>query len=110
MTCAKRRVQCLIRTRQGDEYTGENHCENPQETCPREPGEGYEKCRSVCRQRGHAETNALAAAARAGANLRDATATVYNHYRICLACETQLRAAGVAWIQTRNYCLLAEES
>ena len=60
--CAKRRVSCTIIDRGGRVFTGENDCANPQAVCPRAPGEGYEKCRSICQQAGHAEIMALEAA------------------------------------------------
>ncbi len=53
--CAKMTVRCTLVTPAGEHIVGTNHCENPQPVCPRAPGEGYEKCTSVCRQVGHAE-------------------------------------------------------
>lgn len=58
-------------------FFGENLCEEPQTVCPREVGDGYAKCSSVCRQRaGHAEESALAAALRAGADVLHGTMEV----------------------------------
>lgn len=90
--CAKRRVVCIITGENGVEYRGENSCANAQTTCPREPGEGYAKCQSVCGQAGHAEIEALKAA---GPNARGGIARLWGHYWICEPCGAALRAAGV---------------
>ena len=92
MTCAKKRVQCVIVSIDGDAYIGENWCENPQETCPREPGEGYEKCQSICRQSGHAEINALKKAKR---KADGATAYLVGHHHYCRSCQLALFSAGI---------------
>lgn len=60
MTCAKRTVLAVIEDAEGRVLSwGSNVCLSPQAKCPREPGEGYEKCQTVCRQVGHAEEVAL---------------------------------------------------
>ena len=93
--CAKRRVICSIQFGgEPNEFVlGTNDCENPQEVCPRLPGEGYEKCRLICQQGEHAEIQALKAAK--GIDLRGAVATVSGHYYICEPCGRALRQAGV---------------
>jgi deoxycytidylate deaminase len=96
--CAKRRVMCRITTLAGETFVGENDCANPQPACPRAEGEGYEKCKSVCGQAGHAETEALAKARTAGADARGAVAELYGHYWICEPCGAALRDAGVTCI------------
>lgn len=83
----------MITSRAGDVYEGENDCANPQPVCPRLPGEGYEKCRSVCDQAGHAEIEALK---KAGAAAVGATAVIYGHYYACEPCAAALRDAGIA--------------
>lgn len=95
MTCAKRRVTAYLVTESGDLVIGDNSCANPQEVCPREPGEGYEKCRTVCGQHGHAETQALEAAKRHGIDPRNATVYVTGHYHVCQQCAEELRDSGV---------------
>ncbi len=55
MSCAKKRVQCVLIAEDGEVFVGENWCNNPQQTCPREPGEGYDKCTHICKQNAHAE-------------------------------------------------------
>lgn len=89
--CAKRRVVCVIE--QGAQhFRGENDCENPQPTCPRTPGEGYEKCQTICQQGEHAEVKALKAA---GDRAQDAIARIWGHYYICEPCGRALQAAGI---------------
>lgn len=95
MTCAKKQVACVIVTMDGARFTGANACDAPQEACPRAPGEGYEKCKSVCRQRGHAEEMAMWNAREAGAALEGARIylTGIDHY--CKLCQQMLFRAGV---------------
>jgi deoxycytidylate deaminase len=90
--CAKRQVICIITTLTGEQFRGENDCANPQAVCPRLPGEGYEKCKSICQQAGHAEIEALKAA---GEHARGATAQLWGHYWMCEPCGRALLAAGV---------------
>lgn len=90
--CAKRRVVCTITTEDGRQFRGENDCENPQSVCPRAPSEGYEKCKSVCNQSGHAEIEALRAA---GDHAYGAQADLEGHYWICEPCGRALRDAGI---------------
>jgi pyrimidine deaminase RibD-like protein len=79
---------------------GENDCANPQQTCPRLPGEDYTKCRTICQQAGHAETVALKKALewteRAGASLVGARAHLRGHHWICEPCGRALQEAGIA--------------
>ena len=96
MTCAKRQVRCTIFTRTGFPFIGTNACANPQEVCPREPGEGYEKCRSVCRQYGHAESEAVRRLWEAGYDAVGGSAFIEGHDHACDSCKGDLGAAGVA--------------
>lgn len=90
--CAKRWVICVITDTDLVEYRGENDCANPQAVCPRAPGEGYEKCGTICQQSGHAEIEALKAA---GAHAKGADAVLTGHYWVCQSCGAALQAAGV---------------
>ncbi|MNK79176.1 hypothetical protein D3C87_988380 [compost metagenome] len=90
--CAKQTVTCTIAAVTGEQFVGTNWCRNPQEKCPRLPGEGYEKCVSVCGQDGHAELDALA---KAGSSAIGATATIAGHTYACQHCQEALFAAGV---------------
>lgn len=97
--CARRRVQCTIRLPGGHTVVGENSCESPQEACPREPGEGYEKCRTVCKQVGHAELMALSLAELEGFSVAGSSAVVRGHSYACKECQEALFGAGVRWLQ-----------
>jgi deoxycytidylate deaminase len=92
VTCAKKVVRCVIISPSGRAYEGENWCDEPQEVCPREPGEGYEKCKSICHQTNHAEINALFAA---GTDANGATAFLHGHHHYCKACQLALFSAGI---------------
>ena len=93
--CAKKRVACTIVAADGQRYVGTNDCVTPQSVCPRLPGEGYEKCASVCRQPGHAEVMALEAAGEAA---HGSLAWIEGIGHVCCDCEAALDDAGVlAW-------------
>ena len=93
MTCAKARVIATLTLPSGETFTGENLCANPQWVCPREEGDGYEKCRTICGQTGHAEVMAMAAA---GWNVRGGHMRVaYSH--VCQDCRDEMAELGVTW-------------
>jgi deoxycytidylate deaminase len=108
MTCAKQTVTCWLRpsswhkvVRNGmdcDPVGGANACDNPQSTCPRAPGEGYEKCQTVCGQQGHAEIQALRHARELGIDVTGYEAHIYGHYYACEQCARALRDAGISVI------------
>lgn len=80
---------------------GENHCYTPQEICPRKDGEGYEKCKSVCNQPGHAEEQALNAWKRTQKD-EPRTAILEGHSYFCHSCIQQLRKIGVKYFVIGN--------
>ncbi len=94
MNCAKHVTTCEIKTIDGATYYGENDCLVVQVECPREEGEGYDKCKTVCFQIGHAEEVALLHALHDGAHLEGATATI-GHERICDNCKKLLETHGI---------------
>lgn len=93
--CAKTRVFCFIESPLGRRFVGENWCANPQPVCPREPGEDYTKCTTVCQQEGHAEVVAVRLA---GPFAKGATATLHGHTYACMNCQHALFDAGVRWL------------
>lgn len=97
--CAKRQVECVIHTSDGRRHVGRNDCANPQAVCPRAPGEGYEKCRSICDQAGHAEIEALRAVDRSNSSAVGARAVLLGHYWMCEPCGRALLEAGVGVIK-----------
>lgn len=90
--CAKTVVTCTLVTEGGERIVGTNFCRRPQTICPRLPNEGYEKCKSICDQPGHAEEMALAAA---GERARGARAYVEGISYACRQCQEAIFAAGV---------------
>jgi len=99
MTCAKRQVYAFIMKDDIIVAAGSNRCHNPQSVCPREPGEGYEKCVSICKQAGHAETTAIWNASKHGADLNDPDhglrMVVIGHHRACDMCANALASVNI---------------
>jgi deoxycytidylate deaminase len=93
--CAKATVTCEIVAVDGQRFLGTNYCNNAQSICPREEGEGYEKCKSICDQVGHAEVVAVGLA---GDNAKGATAYLSGHTYACQHCQESLFGAGVAFL------------
>lgn len=91
--CAKTVVRCTLVFPDGRRVIGQNDCGNAQAVCPREPGEGYEKCVSICQQQGHAEVMAIMAA---GGLAVGAHAFVEGNTYACRNCQETLFGAGVA--------------
>ena len=92
MACAKKQVTCHIIGRDGLSFVGRNDCRNPQVVCPRLPGEGYEKCKTICDQIGHAEEVALM---EAGDMAQGGTAVLSGIGYYCRECQLKLFAAGI---------------
>jgi hypothetical protein len=90
--CAKRIVHAALFTADGEQYLSSNYCLNPQTSCPRADGEGYEKCRTICQQPGHAETNVIRMA---GKKARGSTVLVFGHDRACDACQQACEEQGI---------------
>ncbi|MCD1645281.1 DNA cytosine methyltransferase [Aurantimonas coralicida] len=93
--CVKQRVMATIVAADGRRFVGENDCETPQTVCPRAEmptGVGYELCKSICRQTGHAEINALKVAGEAA---RGATLYLEGHTYACEPCKSACEDAGV---------------
>lgn len=95
MACAKRWVGCYILTPDKQLVSGDNHCNKPQKECPREPGEDYTKCKTICDQPYHAEVAAIENAKKRGIDLTGATATIVGHDWVCKPCARALMAAGI---------------
>lgn len=91
MTCAKVEVRSLLQGASGRFYQGSNRCERPQKTCPRLPGEDYEKCHTICKQECHAEVDAIQ---QAGEDARGGTMWVGYHY-VCDKCKALCDAMDV---------------
>lgn len=92
--CAKRVVKATLVCLDGSRFVGTNDCMTPQKTCPRESGEGYGKCASVCRQPGHAERVAIKAA---GPKANGATMYIEGIDWSCDDCQRAMRDCGITW-------------
>lgn len=95
MSCAKQTVTATIVTPDGVRFRATNHCYNPQEVCPRKDmptGVGYELCKSVCNQSGHAEVNAIRVA---GSYAKGATMYIEGHTYACDGCLDAIKEAGI---------------
>lgn len=91
--CVKATVRCTLIAPNGERVVGENWCANPQAVCPREPGEDYAKCKTICQQEGHAEQVAVRLA---GELAKGAHAYLEGHTYACRDCQEALFGAGVA--------------
>lgn len=94
--CVKQTVTAAVVAPDGRRWVATNHCERPQTVCPRAElptGVGYELCRSVCQQPGHAEVNALALA---GLGALGATLYLEGHFYACDSCKTAAQNAGIS--------------
>ena len=91
-SCAKAIIRCTIIAEDGSHFVGENWCANPQEICPRQLGEGYQKCKSICEQEGHAEEVAVGLA---GDKAYGSRVYLEGHTYACMNCQHALFNAGV---------------
>lgn len=89
--CAKKQVTAIV-----GHNIGTNECENPQGVCPRGPGEGYDKCKSICKQGAHAEINALKEGSTSD------TLYLYGHDHCCENCLQEMRKAGIIKVYIIN--------
>lgn len=93
--CAKQVVRATLVDVDGNFYVGENDCNTPQKACPRAPGEDYTKCKTVCNQTGHAESNVIKLA---GKKAKGGTIYLEGHTYACEACQKAMKYAGVIGI------------
>lgn len=96
--CARKVVTATIITPSGRRFVGTNHCNNAQAVCPRgdmPTGVGYEMCRDICQQPGHAEMQALVNAALEGEAVAGGVIYIEGHTYACNSC---LKTLAEAWI------------
>lgn len=89
--CVRRVVTATIITPSGQRFVGRNDCNNAQKVCPRgdmPTGMGYELCRDICQQPGHAEIQALAKAGTT--DLTGSTVFIEGHTYVCESCMQAL--------------------
>lgn len=99
MTCAKASFAAWLLGNDGRVYVGWNHALYPQSVCPRAPGEGYEKCHSVCATTGHAEANAIK---KAGDAAWGGFLIVDYHY-ICDDCMSKIEEKGITAMTVEEF-------
>lgn len=98
--CRKVHIVATLVTTDGYRYSSSNYCMSPQETCPRnergmKAGEGYELCKSICKQDGHAEQNVIDFVnSTTWAGVEGSTIFV-EHDWICDGCKRTAKYAGV---------------
>lgn len=93
--CAKQPVIAVIKTTKDEYFFGLNSCRKPQEVCPRgdmPSGEGYEMCKEICDQTGHAEVNACQDAGDAAGG---ATLYLIGHTYCCDHCKKIMDEHGI---------------
>lgn len=93
--CAKRVVRATLVCLDGSRFVGTNDCKNPQKTCPREQGEGYVKCVTICQQPGHAERMAIKAA---GPKANGGTMYIEGIDWSCDDCQRLMRSCSITWV------------
>ena len=103
--CAKRPVACILIDRKGNRIEGTNWCVNPQKVCPRQEGDDYSKCSTICEQNSHAEIDALRRAAMTrNFNIEGSIAILVGHDYFCQDCQIKLFDAGVASLRRMKTC------
>ena len=101
--CAKTQVIAILYNKEDTEFAfGTNFCKNPQEICPREEGEGYEKCKSICDQPAHAEINAIKDAVNKNMTVEGSTMIILKHRDMCDNCRQFVTNYGVETVIILN--------
>ncbi len=97
--CRKQTVTATIVAPDGQQFSATNWTACPQARCPREgmaTGAGYELCRDVCKQPGHAEINAVKLA---GDKARGGVMFIEGHTYACEPCIEAAKKAGIVEIR-----------
>lgn len=94
--CFKRQVMAVIIDKNGNIASGENRISNRAvNQCPRDKGEDYEKCKSICNQEGHAEIMAIKQAKKRGLDLNESFLYLIGHHRICDNCNSECNKENI---------------
>lgn len=98
--CYKQRCVAIIINGGKVVGVGENLIDTTETSCPRvtagcETGEGYEICRDVCNQSGHAEVEACK---QAGSLAKGGTLHLYGHTYACDDCIKTCKEYGIGGI------------
>jgi len=94
--CSKQHVVAIL-VKDDAYWVGSNWVASPQLDCPREEqhmksGTGYDLCKKVCHQRGHAEADVIS---KAGSAATGAKLYLLGHTYICDACAELLHKHGI---------------
>ena len=92
--CVKQTTVAII-INNGYFWVGTNECLNAQKKCPRKDlptGVGYELCKSICKQVGHAEVNACK---KSGKNAKGGTLYLIGHTYCCDNCKKIMLDYGI---------------
>ncbi len=93
--CAKLTTRATVISPDGWRFSATNWCRTPQAQCPRAgmaTGIGYDLCKTVCGQSGHAEVNACKLA---GAHARGGWLFLEGHTYACDNCQSVMRGYGI---------------
>jgi len=91
--CAKQEVTAII-LMGSDIILGSNWCGNSQQECPRRglpTGEGYELCKSICKQENHAEVDACKKINK----IKGGIMFIIGHYYCCDECKRVMDKCGI---------------
>ena len=75
-------------------------CPRVVKNCP--TGTGYELCKEVCEQVGHAEVMAIRDALSCGEDLRGASLYLDGHWWVCKPCWDEILKAGISRVYVRR--------
>jgi deoxycytidylate deaminase len=98
MKCLKQVVTATIYRKGKILVSASNDIQNYVEKCPRlgmATGEGYDLCRSVCGQEGHAEIQAINKAKALGLDLEGSVLYLKGHTYVCSNCRMHMEQTGI---------------
>lgn len=97
--CLKADVMAMIVDHVGQVATGTNEIQNEfVKKCPRELGEDYTKCKTICQQESHAEIAAIKKAKERGLILEGSKLYLTGHNKPCYNCRKACEKEGITII------------
>ncbi len=93
--CAKQTVIAILITKDGEIFSGQNRCKNPQKVCPRKgmkSGDGYYLCKQICKQENHAEIDVCL---KAGDKAKGSSIYLFGHTYSCQNCVDTMVKYGI---------------
>lgn len=95
--CCKTTVYALMLCTDGSMFAGTNMIQCHQDECPREVGELYEKCKTVCKQSWHGETSAIDNCLRLGGDPAGGKMYITGHTICCPGCQGSMKEVGMVY-------------